>query len=373
MPFKIIRNDITKVKADAIVNTVNPYGFIGRGVETAIYHAAGSEELLEERRKLGILHPGDVGITPAFNLDAKYIIHVSGPVWKDGRSNELAILRQCYDKALHMAVENNCKSIAFPLLATGTYRFPEEIGVAIAVEAFTEFLKEYEIEIFLVVFGSDAVRVSGTLVDKVTEFIDDDYVAAAGATEYLPVDEDYDAYEVDYYHEDDKECFGYKEPPYPSLKEFETGVGEFQHEYSHSPLNIPDFLRKKKAENVSESLEDALKKIYTESFEKHLQQLINKKGLKNSEVYATSNISKQYFSKLLKGKVKPSKEKVLALAVGLRLNIDETVDFLRIAGYALSPISQTDKVVEYFIRNEDYNVIKIDIVLFDFGLEPLSS
>lgn len=367
MPFKIIRNDITNVKADAIVNTVNTYGFIGRGVETAIYNAAGSKELLEERRKLGNLYPGDVGITPAFNLDAKYIIHVSGPVWKDGRSNELSILRQCYDKALHMAVENNCKSIAFPLLATGTYRFPEEIGVAIAVEAFTEFLKEYEIEIFLVVFGSDAVRVSGTLVDKVTEFIDDDYVAAANATEYLTVDEDYDAYE------DDKECFGYKEPPYPSLKEFETGVGESQHEYSTSALNIPDFLRKRKLEDVSESLEDVLKKIYTESFEKHLQQLINKKGLKNSEVYAISNISKQYFSKLLKGKVKPSKEKVLALAVGLRLNIDETVDFLRIAGYALSPISQTDKVVEYFIKNKDYNVIKIDIVLFDFGLEPLSS
>ena len=364
MPFKIIRNDITKVKADAIVNTVNPYGFIGRGVETAIYHAAGSEELLEERRKLGILHPGDVGITPAFNLDAKYIIHVSGPVWKDGRSNELAILRQCYDKALYMAVENNCKSIAFPLLATGTYRFPEEIGVAIAVEAFTEFLKEYEIEIFLVVFGSDAVRVSGTLVDKVTEFIDDDYVAAAGATEYLPVDEDYD---------EDEEYIGYKEPPYQDLNLRESEVRDTQHEYSHSSLNIPDFLRKKKSENVSESLEDVLKKIYTESFGKHLQQLINKKGLKNSEVYATSNISKQYFSKLLKGKVRPSKEKVLALAVGLRLNIDETVDFLRIAGYALSPISQTDKVVEYFIRNEDYNVIKIDIVLFDFGLEPLSS
>lgn len=364
MPFKIIRNDITKVKADAIVNTVNPYGFIGRGVETAIYHAVGSEELLEERRKLGILHPGDVGITPAFNLDAKYIIHVSGPVWKDGRSNELAILRQCYDKALHMAVENNCKSIAFPLLATGTYRFPEEIGVAIAVESFTEFLKEYEIEIFLVVFGSDAVRVSGTLVDKVTEFIDDDYVAAAGATEYLPVDEDYD---------EDEEYIGYKEPPYQDLNLRESEVRDTQHEYSHSSLNIPDFLRKKKSENVSESLEDVLKKIYTESFGKHLQQLINKKGLKNSEVYATSNISKQYFSKLLKGKVRPSKEKVLALAVGLRLNIDETVDFLRIAGYALSPISQTDKVVEYFIRNEDYNVIKIDIVLFDFGLEPLSS
>lgn len=364
MPFKIIRNDITKVKADAIVNTVNPYGVIGRGVETAIYNVAGSEALLEERRKIGILYPGDVGITPAFNLDAKYIIHVSGPVWKDGRSNELAILRQCYDKVLHMAVENNCKSIAFPLLATGTYRFPEEIGVAIAVESFTEFLKEYEIEIFLVVFGSDAVRVSGTLVDKVTEFIDDDYVAAANATEYLPVDEDYD---------EDEEYLGYKELPYQNLNVRESEVRDTQHEYSHSSLNIPDFLRKRKPRDVSESLEDVLKNIYTESFEKHLQQLINKKGLKNSEVYATSNISKQYFSKLLKGKVKPSKEKVLALAVGLKLNIDETVDFLRIAGYALSPISQTDKVVEYFIRNEDYNVIKIDIVLFDFGLEPLSS
>ena len=107
-------------------------------------------------------------------------------------------------------------------------------------------------------------------------------------------------------------------------------------------------------------------------FEKHLQQYINKKGLKNSEVYATANISKQYFSKLLKGQVKPSKEKVLALAVGLHLNLDETVDFLRLAGYALSPISQTDVIVEYFIKYEDYSVMKIDIVLFDYGLDPLS-
>ncbi len=123
----------------------------------------------------------------------------------------------------------------------------------------------------------------------------------------------------------------------------------------------------------AESLDDALKSMYTDSFEKHLQQLINKKGLKNSEVYAAANISKQYFSKLIKGQVKPSKEKVLALAVGLKLNMDEAVDFLRLAGYALSPVSQTDVIVEYFIRHEDYNVMKIDIVLFDYGLDPLSN
>ena len=123
----------------------------------------------------------------------------------------------------------------------------------------------------------------------------------------------------------------------------------------------------------AESLDDALKSMYTDSFEKHLQQLINKKGLKNSEVYAAANISKQYFSKLIKGQVKPSKEKVLALAVGLRLNMDEAVDFLRLAGYAFSPVSQTDVIVEYFIRHQDYNVMKIDIVLFDYGLDSLSN
>ena len=119
-------------------------------------------------------------------------------------------------------------------------------------------------------------------------------------------------------------------------------------------------------------MDDVLKEIYTDSFEKHLLKLIHRKGLKNAEVYAAANISKQYFSKLLKGKVKPSKEKVLALAVGLRLTMDETIDFLRLAGYALSPISQTDAVVEYFIEHEDYSVLKIDIVLFDYGLDPLS-
>ena len=141
MPFQIIRNDITRVEADAIVNTVNPYVQIGRGVELAIYNAAGKEKLFAERKKLGILLPGDVGITPAFQLNAKYIIHVSGPFWQDGKYNEEDILKQCYYKALELAVKNNCHSIAFPLLSTGTYKFPKELGISIAIEVFTNFLK----------------------------------------------------------------------------------------------------------------------------------------------------------------------------------------------------------------------------------------
>ena len=348
MPFKIIRDDITKVKADAIVNPVNPEVCIGGGVESAIYEAAGKEKLLEARKELGRLQPGKVGVTEAFNLDAKYIVHVSGLYWKGGNSFEARCLKECYEKALKAALDKGCKSIAFPLLGTGTYGFPKDIGLDVAVSTFTEFLEEYEMDITLVVFGNDAVNVSGKLVDEVRSFVDDKYVK--------------EALEAEYKEDRNIECYALPNERFHLLLKEET-------------YDVLDNACTKDTLSAKQpgSLEAALKNIYKESFEKHLQQLINKKGLKNSEVYAAANISKQYFSKLLKGQVKPSKDKMLALAVGLRLNMDETADFLRIGGYALSPISQTDTVVEYFIRKQEYNVLKINIVLFDYGLEPLSN
>ena len=331
MPFQIIRNDITKVKADAIVNTANPNVAVGDGVDYAIYKSAGREKLLEARKKIGLLMPGEVAITEAFDLEAKYIIHASGPWWQGGEEGEELLLKRCFDNSLQLAWENGCRSIAFPLLATGTYGFPKKLAIEIAVHSFRIFLQEHDMEIMLVVFGNEAVNISGELVDEVRSFVDDHYVKEALSEEYR------------------------RDRLY--LEECQVCASVFKSVEAEPTV----------------SLDDALKSIYTESFEKYLQKLINKKGLKNSQVYATANISKQYFSKLLKGKVKPSKEKVLALAIGLNLNLDETVDFLRIAGYALSPISQTDTIVEYFIRNKDYNVLKIDIVLFDYGLEPLSN
>ena len=350
MPFKIIRDDITKVKADAIVNPANPEPVICGGVESAIYEAAGKEKLLEARKELGRLQPGKVGVTEAFNLAAKYIVHVSGLYWKGGNSFEARCLKECYEKALKAALDKGCKSIAFPLLGTGTYGFPKDIGLDVAVSTFTEFLEEYEMEIILVVFDNEAVNVSGKLAYEVKSFIDDKYA--------------HEVLETEYKEDRNLECYA------------------LPNEIIHLPLkeeiyDVLDGVCTKETFSAKQmpsgSLETALKNIYNESFEKHLQQLINKKGLKNSEVYAAANISKQYFSKLLKGQVKPSKDKMLALAVGLRLNMDEVVDFLRIAGYALSPISQTDTVVEYFIRKQEYNVLKINIVLFDYGLEPLTN
>ena len=348
MPFKIIRDDITKVKADAIVNPANPEPVIGGGVESAIYEAAGKEKLLEARKELGRLQPGKVGVTEAFNLAAKYIVHVSGLYWKGGNSFEARCLKECYEKALKAALDKGCKSIAFPLLATGTYGFPKDIGLDVAVSTFTEFLEEYEMDITLVVFGNDAVNVSGKLVDEVRSFVDDKYVKEALEAEYKK----------------DRNIERYALPN----ERFHLLLKEETYDVLDNACTKDTFSAK-----PSGSLEAALKNIYKESFEKHLQQLINKKGLRNSEVYAAANISKQYFSKLFKGQVKPSKDKMLALAVGLRLNMDETADFLRIGGYALSPISQTDTVVEYFIRKQEYNVLKINIVLFDYGLEPLTN
>ncbi len=367
MPFQIIRNDIIKVKADAIVNTANPDVAVGSGVDSAIYKAAGEDRLLRERQKIGKLEPGEVAITPAFDLDAKYIIHASGPWWWGGNQGEAEILRQCYDKSLQLAADNNCKSIAFPLLATGTYGFPKKLGIEIAVDAFTRFLQKYDIEIYLVVFGQESVKISGELGEAVLSYIDDDYVSDTIAEEYQgeSFTEDSDA--------SDSACFDEGKSEYDS-KRFASDnssgrCGNTSFSFTDSAARTAGgaFLK------ATASLDDAIKGIYKESFEKHLQMLINKKGLKNSEVYASANISKQYFSKLLKGQVKPSKGKVLSLAVGLRLNMDETVDFLRLAGYALSPISQTDVVVEYFIEHENYSVIKIDMVLFDYGLDPLSN
>ena len=366
MPFQIIRADITKVKADAIVNTANPAVAIGDGVDSAIYKAAGEKDLLAERQKIGHLAPGEVGITPAFNLDAKYIIHASGPWWEGGKHDEVQLLRQCYDKSLQMAYDAGCKSIAFPLLATGTYGFPKELGIDIAVSSFTGFLEGHEMEITLVVFGKKATDISGKLFDDVKSFVDDEYVS--------------ETLDAEYKHDG---IFG--SVSNAGSPGHHMAGGLFRRRREERPNVIEstqvdaDFYEADEfieyaemAVSKESSLEDELKDIYTDSFAKHLQQMINKKGLKNSEVYAAANISKQYFSKLIKGQVNPSKEKVLALAVGLRLNLDEAVDFLRLAGYALSPISQTDKVVEYFIRKEEYSVLKIDIVLFDYGLDPLS-
>ena len=140
MPLKIVRNDITKMEADAIVNTANPRPQVGDGVDSRIYEAAGFEQLLAEREKIGYIQRGDAAATPGFNLPAGYIIHAVGTSWSDGNHGEREILKSAYSRSLKLAEELKCKSIAFPLLSSGNYGFPKEEALKIALDTINSFL-----------------------------------------------------------------------------------------------------------------------------------------------------------------------------------------------------------------------------------------
>ena len=176
MPFKIIRNDITRVKADVIVNTANPKPIYASGTDMAIYQAAGSDELLAERKKIGCIERGDIAVTGAYALHAKYIIHTVGPIWVDGNHNEFQILESCYAKSLQKALELGCESIAFPLISTGVYGFPKDKALQIAVSVFSRFLFENDMQIILVVFDKKSFQLSGQLVGEIDSYIDANYI-----------------------------------------------------------------------------------------------------------------------------------------------------------------------------------------------------
>lgn len=363
--FQIIRDDITKIKAEAIVNTANPAVKVGPGVDTAIYNAAGRDWLLKERAKIGDLDVGEVAVTPAGNLNAKFIFHESGPSWYDGNHQEPELLRQCYDKCLNLALQYKCESIAFPLLASGFYGFPKDISLRIAIDAFRTFLSEHELEIYLVVYDDQSVRLSETMFDGVRSFVDRNFttetVSFMQAMPSISADMAPDLCPTAFVDEmnDEEECEEIASPieaTKPRAK-FLT-FGSFA---EAAPVK-----RAKSLDDYVESFEH--QEILT--FGEYLQQLINKKGMTNKEVYFESNLTKQYFSKLINNKVgNPAKEKLLCIAVALKLNIDETKDFLLHAGYAISPYSKIDLVFEYYIRSEKYDIYEISFALEDLGIE----
>jgi O-acetyl-ADP-ribose deacetylase (regulator of RNase III) len=326
MPFQIVRDDITRFKADAIVKTADA-------------SVSGSE----------------VKITASDEV-SDYIVSFHAPQWQGGENGESAILRQCYDKSLEIAFEKNCQSIAFPLISADV--FPIEQDMSVAIDAFKAFLEEHEMEIVLVVSRGFKGKVSGEAYDSISEYESSRNYPSDNAC-FETCDEEAPR-KFGFNGKQKKQVL--KKISGDDLNAYPAAFGKMQQSISAGSIEML---------GASPSLDNVLKEK-NDDFARHLQQLINKKNLKNSDVYTAANISKQYFSKLINGQVHPGKEKMLALAVGLRLNLDETVDFLRLAGYALSPISKTDAVVEYFIVNQDYSVIDIDIALFDRNLKPLS-
>lgn len=330
MPFDIVRNDITNMQVDAIVNAASRLPRVGAGVDSAIHKKAGPS-LLAARKEIGYIRPGTAAITPGFGLGAEYVIHAATPTWIDGAHGEAEALRSAYDMSLALAAERGCDSIAFPLLASGNHGFPKQKALQVAVAAFSEFLMENEMQIYLVVFGKESLRLSGKLVHNVACYIDENYV---------------DAYEQTL------------RPRYQMSRNLEmSDVCMASMPCEESSLSLDEYIKNKDA-----------------GFTETLLSLIKKKGLKNATVYKRANISKQHFSKLINDpNAKPSKQTAIALSLALELNLDATRDLIGRAGYALTNSSTFDLIIRYFIEHGQFNVIEINIALYEFDQSLLGA
>ena len=398
MPFQIIRNDITQVAADAIVNSANPDPTFGAGTDAAIYHAAGAERLLEARRKIGPIPVGQAAATPAFSLPAKYIIHTVGPSWQGGNHGEREAVRSCYQSCLSLALSLGCESIAFPLIATGVYGFPRADALRIAVSVFSDFLAEHEMQITLVVFNREAFVLSGRIFSGVKAFIDENYVAAREEEEYFRLAPRMSMNRPPREEPPMRGKAPARRKPFSWLRSKSGSSPEQTEDNADASLpaapppksprpplspaeSIPkdDFpsdewdqsaLSLKRPASASRSLEDVIRQA-GETWQQSLLRLIDEKGYTDVEVYKRANVDRKLFSKIRNNPdYQPKKSTAVAFALALRLNLDETRDLLSRAGYALSPSSPFDLIVEYFIDQRIYDSYTINLALFDYH-QPL--
>ena len=358
MPFQIIRNDITNVSADAIVNTANPRPVVGGETDYAIHSAAGPE-LLEARRRIGEIRTGEAAATPAFRLPAKYVLHTVSPAWIDGRHREEEQLRRAYDAALRLADELRCRSVAFPLMAAGTYGFPHDVALSVAIGAFTDFLLDHEMQIYLVLFNSAAFGLAGSIFADLESYIDENYVS--GKTE--------EEYRVDGYlpkNEKRRNRFRGKTSSQNSLDEDLAGASFFLAEK-------PSFYAPEESVQPSVSLEDILQQQEC-SFSAYLRDLLTESGCKASVVYKRAEISKQLFSRIINNEdYQPSKSTVIQRALGMQLDLPQTQKLLEKAGYMLTRNNKTDLAVRYFIERRIFNITLINESLYDRGLPLLKT
>ena len=348
MPLKIVRNDITKVKADAIVNSANKNPICGGGAEYSIYEAAGREALLAAREKIGPLKVAEIAVTPAFALNAKYIIHTVGPRWNGGVSGETLALAGCYRGALEKAKELGCNSIAFPLISSGVFKFPKDSALKIALRAIGEFLDSNEMDIQLVVFDRKSFEVSEDLYSDIYAYIDDNYVHKV-----------YDV--VDAYTSDPRNRRWIRN------RQIEDTAELSAESIDEAKYTILD------AESRSANLEDILAKT-GETFCDKLFSLIREKNQNDVEIYKKANIDRKHFSKIRSNvNYRPTKKTALALAIALQLDLDETKDLLARAELALSPSNKGDLIVSYFIERKKYDIWEINSMLFKFGQPTLGA
>ena len=351
MPFQIIRDDITKIRCDAIVNAANSTLLGGAGVDGAI-HAAAGPKLDRACARLGGCPTGHAKITKGCDLPCKYIIHTVGPIWQGGDHNEEAYLRSCYRESLALAEKYHCESVAFPLISAGSFGYPKEEALEIAIDEISHFLLHHDMYVTLVVYGRSSFRVSRKLIEDIIEYIDDVYVEAhyvGGNTTLLPIPEE--------------EFDGAPESATPLPKMPVSFSMPQPRQLDRAPISKP---RKASLDRIVLDLD--------ESFSQMLLRKIDEKGMTDAECYKKANIDRKLFSKIRKDiNYKPSKNTAIAFAIALELPLSETQDLLKKAGFALSHSNKFDVIIEYFIKHRNYNIFEINEVLFEFDQNLLGA
>lgn len=325
MPLHIVRNDITTMKVDAIVNAANESLLGGGGVDGAIHRAAGPE-LLAECRTLGGCQTGRAKLTRAYRLPAKYVIHTVGPVWRGGGHGEQELLASAYRSALELALAHGCGSAAFPLLSSGAYGYPKAQALKTAVDTIGDFLLGHDMTVYLVVYDRAAYDIGGKLFADIAAYIDDRYVDV---------------------HTDSREA--------QRRRMAMASMPMEEAECMPAPCAM-----------APPGLDEVLSKL-DESFSQMLLRKIDERGMTDAQCYKKANIDRKLFSKIRSDVYyKPSKPTAMAFAVALELPLDEARELLSKAGFAFSHASKFDIIVEYFIARENYNIFEINEALFAF-------
>ncbi len=329
MSFNIVRNDITRMEVDAVVNAANSRLLQGGGVCGAIFNAAGAQKLQKACEKIGFCGVGEAVVTKGYNLPAKYVIHTVGPIYRQGNSIQEEQLFSCYKNSLDLAKAKRIKSIAFPLISSGAFGYPKAEALAVARRAIADFLLENEMDIYLVVYDTDTFEISKALFEKIRNFIGEKMIVLQT-------------------QERSRELAEFCQ--YPSVANGGSALnGNFQ---------------------GRRSLDERLDSM-GETFSQMLLRLIDERGMDDPEVYKKANVDRKLFSKIRNNKnYSPKKSTVFSFAIALGLSLDETRDLLSRAGFTFSSCSKADIIVEYFIENKNYDIFEINEALFAFD-QPL--
>jgi O-acetyl-ADP-ribose deacetylase (regulator of RNase III) len=342
MPFHIIRQDITKIECDAIVNAANSSLLGGGGVDGCIHRAAGPD-LVRECATLHGCEVGEAKFTKGYLLPSKYVIHTVGPVWNGGGDGEEELLRSCYRNSFAVAEKLGCETLAMPLISSGAFGYPKAEALRIAVECVREFLCKSDMTVYLTVFDRAAFEVSKNAADKVLEYIDDHY--------------------VNEYAMERRAARWASEPSvFPALDK----------KIVSASYSIKNPVKKTVSRRVSESEISNLLRHIDDPFSVTLLKLIDKKGMTDVECYKKANVSKQTWYKIINdASYRPSKTTVFSFAIALSLTLDETNALLETVGFAISHSSRFDLVIEYFINEGIYDIFIINEMLFKFDLPCL--